>query len=292
MDLKQVQTGIYETVPLHGRFLYFQLKHDVTADGLSQCLQSISDDIDGQSAVIGFGDAVLNLLQAKGLESLRFPSYETRGVQVPATPAALLLWLRGDDHGDVTIKGQSLIAKLRSVFDFESAVNVFRYKDGHDLTGYEDGTENPEGEEAFETAFSKSPKGGSYLAIQKWQHDLVSFKAKSKIEQDHTIGRELESNEELDDAPESAHVKRTEQEAFEPDTYLLRRSMPYSEDDHAGLMFLAFAGTTESFSKILAKMVGEEDGIVDALFSFSRPLTGAFFWCPPMKDGKMDLTVI
>ena len=43
---------------------------------------------------------------------------------------------------------------------------------------------------------------------------------------------------------------------------------------------------------VLAKMVGEEDGIVDGLFSFTRPKTGAFFWCPPMKDGQPDLSSI
>lgn len=292
MDLNIVQNGIFDGIPPHGRFLYFQLKHDVSADAVSQCLQSITEQVDGRNVVIGFGDAVLNALNAKGLESLHFPSYDTQGAQVPSTPSALLLWLRGENHGDVTIKGQSLIAQLSSVFELDSSVDAFKYKDGHDLTGYEDGTENPEDEEAFETAFSQIPKGGSYLAIQKWQHDLVSFKAKPQIEQDHIIGRELESNEELDDAPESAHVKRTEQEGFEPDVFLLRRSMPYSEGEHAGLMFLAFAATTESFNKMMAKMVGEEDGIVDALFTFSRPLTGAFYWCPPMKDGKMDLSGI
>lgn len=45
-------------------------------------------------------------------------------------------------------------------------------------------------------------------------------------QQDHTIGRERDSNEEIDDAPESAHVKRTTQESFEPEAFVLRRSMP------------------------------------------------------------------
>lgn len=35
-------------------------------------------------------------------------------------------------------------------------------------------------------------------------------------ERDHIIGRRLSDNEELEDAPESAHVKRTAQEASPP----------------------------------------------------------------------------
>ena len=39
-------------------------------------------------------------------------------------------------------------------------------------------------------------------------------------------------------------------------------------------------------------MVGAEDGIIDALFRFTRPLTGSYFWCPPMRAGKLDLRVL
>ena len=39
----------------------------------------------------------------------------------------------------------------------------------------------------------------------------------------------------------------------------------------------------------MRRMVGLEDGIVDALFRFTRPLSGAYFWCPPMQDGKLKL---
>jgi len=39
-------------------------------------------------------------------------------------------------------------------------------------------------------------------------------------------------------------------------------------------------------------MVGGEDGIIDALFQFTWPLTGSYFWCPPMRAGKLDLRVL
>ena len=39
-------------------------------------------------------------------------------------------------------------------------------------------------------------------------------------------------------------------------------------------------------------MVGEDDGITDALFTFTRPLTGTYFWCPPVQDGKLDLSAL
>ena len=39
-------------------------------------------------------------------------------------------------------------------------------------------------------------------------------------------------------APESAHVKRTAQESFSPEAFVLRRSMPWADCGQAGLAFL------------------------------------------------------
>lgn len=39
-------------------------------------------------------------------------------------------------------------------------------------------------------------------------------------------------------------------------------------------------------------MAGEKDGIADALFRFTRPLTGACFWCPPVAGGRLDLRAL
>jgi putative iron-dependent peroxidase len=39
-------------------------------------------------------------------------------------------------------------------------------------------------------------------------------------------------------------------------------------------------------------MVGKEDGVTDALFRFTRPITGGYFWCPPVKDERLDLSAL
>lgn len=87
------------------------------------------------------------------------------------------------------------------------------------------------------------------------------------------------------DAPPSAHVKRVNQERFESKAKMLRRSMPWAEGERAALMFVAFNAQ-------LKRMVGVEDGIVDAVFKFSRPVRGAYFWCPPMQAGHIDLRAV
>jgi len=182
-------------------------------------------------------------------------------------------------------RAQALVTELAPFFVLSHSVDGFKHDSGRDLTGYEDGTENPEGDAAIEAAFASD--GGSYVAVQQWLHNLAHFKGLAQTEQDHIIGRRLSDNEELDDAPESAHVKRTAQESFEPEAFMLRRSMPWSEGQAAGLVFVCFAHSTQPFEQQMARMVGTEDGITDGLFRFSRPLNGAFFWVPPVKNGEV-----
>lgn len=111
-------------------------------------------------------------------------------------------------------------------------------------------------------------------------------------QQDQAIGRRRSDNAELDDAPPSAHVKRTAQESFEPEAFMLRRSMPWADATMAGLVFVAFGKSFDAFEAQLRRMIGAEDGIIDALFGFTRPVSGAYFCCPPMQLGRLDLRAL
>ena len=73
---------------------------------------------------------------------------------------------------------------------------------------------------------------------------------------------------------------------------MLRRSMPWTEGAAAGLVFVAFGRSFDAFEAQLRRMVGVDDGITDALFRFTRPVSGSYFWCPPVKDGKLDLSAL
>ena len=110
--------------------------------------------------------------------------------------------------------------------------------------------------------------------------------------QDNSIGRRRRDNFELEDAPESSHVKRTAQESFAPEAFMMRRSMPWNDATRAGLVFVAFGRSLYAFEAQLKRMTGGADGIVDALFRFTQPVTGAYFWCPPVKRGRLNLQVV
>ncbi len=289
--METCQVAILEPVPRVGRYLFFSVT-SVLATDICASLVRLAGCADGVRALVGVGPELVSLLgtQVPGLHP--FKTLSGAGVRVPGTPVALCCWLRGDDQGDLLHLTRQLQAALAPALRLDKAVDAFRYGSGRDLTGYEDGTENPEGDAAIAAALLHGAgaglDGSSFMVVQQWQHDLDAFDAMSPLAQDHTIGRRRTDNSELADAPTSAHVKRTAQESFALEAFVLRRSMPWAVDAQAGLMFVAFGKSFDAFEAQMSRMAGLEDGVVDALFGLSTPLNGAHFWCPPLRAGRLN----
>jgi putative iron-dependent peroxidase len=291
--MKAVQPGVLAPVPPLARYLTFVLKSRVEP---RRALPALSDIADGEKCVVGIGESLLRAL-GSGIAGMRpFPSFAGAGFEVPATPAALWCWLRGNDRGELVHRSRAIQRTLAPAFALQTAIDAFRYGSGLDLTGYEDGTENPRGKKAVAAAvvdgMGDELDGSTFAAVQQWVHDFERFESMSAKEQDNSIGRRKRDNQELGNAPPSAHVKRTAQESFTPEAFVVRRSMPWADATKAGLVFVAFGKSLDAFGAQLKRMVGEEDGIADALFKFTRPVSGAYFWCPPVRKGRLDLRAI
>jgi putative iron-dependent peroxidase len=54
-------------------------------------------------------------------------------------------------------------------------------------------------------------------------------------------------------------------------------------------MFVAFGCSHDAYEAQMRRMAGLDDGITDALFTISHPVSGAYFWCPPLREGGLDL---
>jgi len=251
---------------------------------------------DGAETVVGLGESLVRAVgrEIRGLEV--FPRYSAPGIDVPSTPTALWCWLRGTDRGDLLHRARSVVQRVAPGLQLQTAIDAFRYKSGFDLSGYEDGTENPKGSAAVKTALVAGQglglDGGSCVVVQQWVHDFDALELMTDQERDRAIGRRKRDNREFGNAPAAAHVKRTAQESFSPAAFILRRSMPWGDAHQAGLMFVAFGNSFDAFDALLRRMVGVDDGITDALFKFTRPVSGNYFWCPPMSRGRLDLRAI
>ena len=265
------QPAIFLDIPARSRYLTFVIKKP---DELKNVLTSLSHMVDGTNVVMGIGIKVATTMQKEVPGLQLFPELSKAPVPITATVGDLWFWLRGDDLGELLHRGRAIEVIARPAFELVNAVDGFKYGNGLDLTGYEDGTENPKGELALMSGESNKMDGSSFVAVQQWLHDLNHFEELPEQQQDHVFGRSKSTNEELVDAPESAHVKRVEQEDFDPPAFVIRRSTPWIENQQSGLMFVSFSHSFDAFEMQLRRMVGLDDNITDALFTFSRPLTG------------------
>ena len=291
--MKNFQAGILAPVPAQARYLTFTLRAGAQP---RRALNRLAGLVNGESCVAGIGLPLLRALNRTIPGMRRFPSYARQGARVPSTPAAVWCWLRGADRGELILRSQAIERVLAPAFRLDSAIDAFRHGTGRDLTGYEDGTENPKSVKAVAAAIGGGAgaglDGSSFVSTQLWVHDFDRFNAMRSHAQDNAIGRRRRDNVELAYAPASAHVKRTAQESFRPEAFVVRRSMPWNDATRAGLVFVAFGQTPDAFEAQLKRMAGAEDGIVDALFKFTQPVTGCHFWCPPVARGRLDLRAL
>jgi putative iron-dependent peroxidase len=286
------QAAIMQPVPEQALYLTCNLRRKVNLQQVIDNLHGIETD----NNVIGIGQSLLDRFNQSipGLKTM--PLFASKHINLPSTTTDLWCWLRGDDRGQLLHQCRRIIDQLSPAFELTGITDAFRYAEGKDLTGYEDGTENPVGKAAVEAAILSSDNpdinGSSFVAVQQWQHDLDTFETFTGEQQDNIIGRRRSDNVELDDAPECAHVKRTAQESFDPEAFLLRRSMPWTRDLQSGLMFVAFGCSFDAFEAQLNRMIGNEDSIEDALFQFSQPIDGAYYWCPPVIGTGLNLRAL
>lgn len=286
----RVQPAILHAVAPVGTGLVFDL--DPGTDPRPGLAALREEPADGD-VIIGIG-APLALALHAAVDGLRgFPALSGVGVAFPSTQGALWVFVRGDERGTVLDRAMTIQRKLGPGWRVLEEVDAFRYRGGRDLTGYEDGTENPKGDAAIEAAVIAGERagisGGSFVAVQRYVHDLARFQRFDAAARDAIIGRRADTNEEIPDAVATAHVKRSAQESFDPPAFMLRRSMPWGDVREHGLYFVSFVESLDRFERVLRRMAGLDDGHVDGLLGVTRAISGGYYFCPPMQNGALDL---
>ena len=220
----------------------------------------------------------------------RFRSLEVDGRRAPSTGGDILLHLtakRPDVNFDLAKQIRDQLGDGVEVMD---EVIGFKYRDGRDLTGFLDGTENPKGKARTGAAFigDEDPAfaGGSYVFTQRYVHDLAKWATVPVKEQEGIIGRRKADSKELPDnvRPATSHVNRNVIEENGEELKIVRHSFPYGTSSEHGLFFIAYARTLDIPELMLARMIGATgDGLHDRLIEFSRAVTGANFFAPSLR---------
>ncbi len=282
----------------HARFIVLNLKN-LSIDGLKEqlnALLSTRDRLTTQhphaeiTTSIAFGPELWAKLYHTTPEGFKQLEPIQGAFEMPVVPADVLIHI-------ATARTDICFALSQSFFDgIQNQVEVldervcFRYLDGRDLTGFIDGTENPQfPDDRAETALLGEDSGifedGSFIFAQRYVHELEKWKRLKVDAQENVIGRSKLESIEMDDEhkPENAHIARVVIEDNEGEELeILRHSLPYGDGQgQQGLFFIAYTKDLTRIDRMLVNMFGTQgDGIHDRLLHFVTPMDGAYFFAP------------
>jgi porphyrinogen peroxidase len=289
------QFGIFAQGTNAHHFLEFDLKPGVKSEQAVSAFRGLrTPDVSagGVNLVVAFAadlwQAVAPDSAPPDLASFQ-PVTGKDGRGAPATQHDAWLWISGAAP-DVT--WHSARAAALAVADAASLVTErdgFTYHGGRDITGFVDGTANPQVRRAAEVAIVPPGcrgAGGSHVLVMQWVHDLAAFNRLSVEDQQRVIGRTKADSQELSAAgtPDTAHIARVQTSVDGRELEIFRRSVPYGTVREHGLHFVAFSAERSRYDRMLARMFGlSPDGVRDRLTDFSRPVSGAYYFAPSLN---------
>lgn len=247
---------------------------------------------DGLDCVLGIGSLLWDRMFGDPRPKRLHPFVELSGPRhhAPATPGDLLLHVRARNMDVGFELTRQVMKRLRGHVQVVDETHGFKYFDDRDLLGFVDGSENPEGDDALAavTIGDEDPDfaGGSYVIVQKYVHDLVSWESITVDEQERVIGRSKLENIEMPDdiQPANSHVAVNQVLDDDGDEIdILRANMPFGEfgSEEFGTYFIGYASDPDVIEQMLQKMfLGDPPGNTDRILDFSTALTGTLFFIP------------
>jgi len=281
------QTGIFALGTAAHAYLEFDLL--ASADGPAVVagvarLREPRTTIGGVNLVAGFRPelwaSVAPDAAPPGVVGFDRPIHGAALHDLPATQHDLVIWLAGASYDVVFDTSRAIAAGLSGHAALAHEMVGWQYHHDLDLTGFEDGTENPSVVEA--TAVALVPpgvpgEGGSILLLQQWEHDATAWEALPVAAQEAIIGRRKSDSAELTPTPPTSHVARTDQERFGK---IFRRNVAYGSVARHGTIFVGFCGSQGPLATMLESMVGRGSEAPDQLTSVARAVTGAYYVIP------------
>jgi putative iron-dependent peroxidase len=252
----------------------------------------------GINLVIGLGPTLLADLTDDVPND--FQAYETfvstdgSGKEAKGTQEELLFWLNSENRDEVWKAQWDAREALKGHMKVARETMTFIFGDSLDLSGFKDGTGNPEPERDVEVAIvpdGEAGAGGSFIIAQRWVHDLEAFNLLPVEEQEKVFGRTKADSTRLSPQPPPAHLSQVElregktgNDSTPKRDEMSRRSTPYAfHDGTVGLYFMGFCKSQAPLRERMRAMYGLDGGVRDRLTSYSNPASGAFYFAPSVE---------
>lgn len=124
--------------------------------------------------------------------------------------------------------------------------------------------------------------GGSYVFVQRWEHNLKQLQRFSVEQQEQMIGRTKQDNEEIpaEQRPITSHLSRVDLKEEGKGLKILRQSMPYgTASGKHGLYFIAYCARLHNIEQQLLSMFGDRD----EMLRFTPAVSGSYFFAPSLE---------
>ncbi len=297
--MSQPQKGVCAQPNLHAQYLMFNVIDD-DIKGVRQALAGLLTRFDYYdqeyyeamvSGMIAIGTNYWPELypEAMPIGLMPFPDVSTRQYHSAVVPFDLFIQIRADRFDVCYALAMDVCKALSPYTELAEQVQGFRFKDGRDLTGFIEGGDNPQGMAKLNTAIVGDEDlqfaGGSYVHVQRYQHNLARWEMLTMAEQEQVMGRTKEENQPIDEPPTNAHWLRTQVSDWDGNPLrLLNQSMPYGNLHEQGLYFVSCAAQSLAFAQRLRSMLAEDDnGNIDAWLEYTEAETGAAFFAPSVQ---------
>lgn len=272
-------------------YLEFALRPNVDGRTLVEAAANIHEPrttVGGVNFAVGFRPSLWRALAPgdtpSDAQDFDRPYDGIEGFSMPATQRDCWMYFSGASYDIVWQSARSAIEALEHIAILATDIDGWSYRHNRDLTGFEDGTENPSLMQAPEVALVAEGQAGAaatVLLYQKWRHES-SWEALSTEQQELAMGRTKEKSIELpeDVMPEDSHVSRAKDVVDGEERKIFRRNTPYGNVREFGTVFIGFSAEQSRLDRMLRRMAGAEGGIRDAITRYTTPLTGAYYVVP------------
>ncbi len=254
-------------------------------------------DASGVNLCLMFGPTLLaDLTDDIPSDFQAYPGYTSPdGKVAKGTQEELLLWLHHDRKGLCWEAQYNFRNAVKDHMKVARETITWIYRNSLDLTGFIDGTGNPEAEDQHDRAIiadGQAGSGGTFAIAQRWVHDLQYFRGLSHGDQENTFGRTKADSTRLETQVPTSHLSHVElrhgktADATKPKRgEMVRRSTPYAfHDGTVGLYFMGFCKIQAPLRERMESMYNVSgDGARDAITNYSTPASGAYYFAPSVE---------
>ncbi|AZA10583.1 Dyp-type peroxidase [Corynebacterium gerontici] len=284
------QSGILGIGTTDHSFIEFNLRQP-SAEAIAAIVEAVNlPTTAGANVVVGFKPSLwAQFAEAKDIpdnvhdfdEAIQGPD----GFSMPATQCDGWLWVHASTRSQAFDVLKHLLKTLGGVLELKTETTGWVYESNRDLTGFEDGTENPgllEAPSVIAIPDGEPGAGSSVLLFQLWKHKSRAWEALPVEEQELAMGRTKDESEELDEEimPDSSHVSRTVVEVDGEELEIYRRNVAYGDHREHGTVFVGFSFDQWRTEEMLRRMAGADGGPRDEITRFTEPVSGAWYVCP------------